>query len=342
MAVPGGTCLPERRLEASLVTEGDVTAPLRPRDVAPKVSVVIPAYNAASYLELAIDSVAKQTLDDLEVIVVDDASTDGTAEKARKLLAERGLRHKVVTLAVNGGPSVARNSGVALASGEYVAFLDADDEWLPKKLALQVALMSAHPQVTLCGCQADWVDAAGQLFRPLYRDLPTLLPDGWKLLLWNCYVATPCAMARRLDLGIRPFDTRLRVGEDRDLWIRLASNGAVGLVNQKLVVIKTLSGGFMTKHATLVAQHTMPMIRKHLAAFADSLGPRDRMRALGLLHSQIGKSLGDMPGQYLLSARHLLTAMFLGYRPRDSMRQLIFTLPIVRDLKPYVRAWLGA
>ncbi len=274
------------------------------------------------------------------MIVVDDASGDDTAAHAEMLLQSYGLAHAIIRLTVNGGPSVARNRGVALARGEYVAFLDADDEWLPDKLGLQVALMDANPRITLCGCQADWVDLAGQLIRPLYQDLPTLLPDGWKLLLWNCYVATPCAMARRLDLGIHPFDPGLRVGEDRDLWIRLASNGTVGLVNRKLVTIKTSSGSHMAKHATLVMEHTRPMIRRHLAAFADYLSIGDRMRAEGLLHSQIGKSMASAPGQYRRSAKHMLLALLAGYRPLDSARQLVLTLPVVRDAKSYVKGAL--
>lgn len=308
----------------------------------PKVSVVIPAYNAGALLDVAIGSVARQTLRDLEVIVVDDASNDDTADRARALLEQHGLRHTVVRQEVNAGPSAARNRGVALASGEYVAFLDADDEWLPDKLDLQVALMDRHPYVTLCGCQADWVDPRGNLIRPLYEDLPELLPDGWKLLLWNCYVATPCAVARRIDLGVRPFDPGLRVGEDRDLWIRLATNGTVGLVNSRQVIIRMSVGSHMARHAMLVMQDTMPMIRRHLARMGGLLSWRDRRRAIGLLHSQIGKSLEGVAGQYLRSARHLGLAILSGYRPFDCLRQILYTAPGFRGTKAFIKARLQA
>jgi GT2 family glycosyltransferase len=307
---------------------------------APKVSVIIPAYRAADLLGIAIGSVARQTFRDLEVIVVDDASPDDTEAVARRLLAEHGLVHTVVRQAANSGPSAARNRGVALARGEYVAFLDADDEWLPEKLARQVALMDADPAMTLCGCQADWVDINGNLIRPLYENLPDRLDDGWKLLFWNCYVATPCAMARRQDLGIAPFDTKLRVGEDRDLWIRLASNGRVGLVPERQVVIRTSPGSFMARNATLVLEDTLPMIRRHIVAFADTLPLRTRMRAIGMLHSQIGKSLDNVPGHYLTSVSHLARAVLLGYRPFDSLRQIVLTAPLVRTVKEWVKARL--
>lgn len=309
---------------------------------APRVSVVIPAYNAGPLIDVAIRSVARQTLRDLEVIIVDDASTDDTAGRARALLEQCGLRHTVVRQEVNAGPSAARNRGVALASGEYVAFLDADDEWLPGKLDLQVALMDRHPYVTLCGCQADWVDPRGALIRPLYEGLPELLPEGWKLLLWNCYVATPCAMARRIDLGVRPFDPALRVGEDRDLWIRLATNGTVGLVNSRQVIIRMSVGSHMARHAMLVMQDTMPMIRRHLARMGGLLSWRDRQRAIGLLHSQIGKSLDGVAGQYWRSARHLGLAVLCGYRPFDSLRQILYTAPGFRGTKAFIKARLQA
>lgn len=312
-----------------------------PRATAPTVSIVIPAYNASGLLEAAIGSIAAQTLREIEVILVDDASSDDTAAQARALLARHGLAHAVIRLETNSGPAAARNRGVAAARGRYVAFLDADDEWLPDKLRRQVALMEANPKVTLCGCQADWVDGAGAVIGPLYQDLPPLLPEGWKLLLWNCYIATPCAMARRRDLGTAPFDPRLRIGEDRDLWIKLASNGIVGLVPEKLVNIRVSPASYMSRHTALLTQYTKPMLEKHLAAFADTISLRERMRAIGSLHSQIGKGLSGSAGHYLKSGRHLLMAALLGFRPMDSLRHLLFTAPLVSPLKRYVKRVLA-
>lgn len=312
-----------------------------PEQRAPRVSVVIPAFRAAALLPRAIASVAAQTMRDLEVLVIDDASGDGTAEAAEGLLRAHGLPHAVLRLETNGGPAVARNAGVAQARGDYVAFLDADDAWLPDKLARQVALLDAHPRVTLCGCQADWVDPAGRVVAPLFEDLPELLPEGWKRLLWHCFVATPCAMARRADLGIRPFDPALRVGEDRDLWIKLASNGTVGLVQPCMARILVSPGSFMATHTELVMRCTWPMVERHLASFADVLGPLERMRVRGSLHSQVGKSLSAQPGHFLESSRHLLAAALSGFRPVDSLRHLAFTAPGLRDVKRHVKGRLG-
>jgi glycosyltransferase involved in cell wall biosynthesis len=307
----------------------------------PRVSVVIPAYNAAALLPRAIASVAAQTMRDLEVLLVDDASTDGSAEAAEALLRGYGLAHAVLRQAANGGPAVARNAGVAAARGDYVAFLDADDVWMPEKLALQVALLDAHPNVTLCGCQADWVDSSGAFVAPLFEDLPALLPDGWKRLLWHCYVATPCAVVRRADLGTQPFDPELRVGEDRDLWIKLATNGVVGLVPESMARILISPDSFMATHTELVVRCTWPMVERHLASFSDALTPFERRRVRGSLHSQVGKSLSDQPGNFLRSSRHLVFAALSGFRPFDSMRHLAFTAPGLRTIKRHVKGRLG-
>lgn len=307
----------------------------------PRVSVVIPVFNAALQLPQAIASVAAQTFRDLELIVVDDCSDDDTASIARSMLTQKGLRHHLIRLTSNGGPARARNAGVARARGEYVAFLDADDVWMPEKLALQVALLDAHPHVTLCGCQAEWVDGGGRLVGPLFEDLPELVPDGWKRLLWNCFIATPCVVARRSDLGVHPFNPALRVGEDRDLWIKLATNGTVGLVERCMVRILISPGSFMATHTDLVRSCTWPMIEHHLANFADVMTPLDRARVRGSLHSQVGKSLSEQPRRFLSSSRHLMIAALSGFRPVDSLRHLAFTAPGLRDLKRYLKGRIG-
>ena len=312
----------------------------RPEGSPPRVSVVIPAYNAVTLLPRAIGSVASQTMRSLDVLVVDDASSDGSAEAAEGLLRGHGLAHQVIRLPRNGGPAVARNAGVAAARGDYVAFLDADDVWMPQKLARQVEMLDAHPRITLCGCQAEWVDAAGSVVAPLFEDLPAVIPDGWKRLLWQCYVATPCAVARRADLGIHPFDPALRVGEDRDLWIKLASNGAVGLVQPSMAHILISPGSFMATHTELVVRCTWPMVERHLASFSDAIGPFQRMRVRGSLHSQVGKSLSVQPGNFLRSSGHLLVAALSGFRPVDSLRHLAFTAPGLRTIKRHVKGRL--
>ena len=184
--------------------------------------------------------------------------------------------------------------------------------------------------MTLCGCQAVWVDVQGRIIGQLFNGLPDMLLHGWKVLLSDCYVVPSCAMVRRDDLGTRPFDTALRVGEDRDLWIKLASNGTVALVQDVMVRIRLPC---MSHGRALMLADTWPMLQRHLAAFADSLSWRDRARAYGSLNSQVGKILCRTPHNYACGMLYLAKAVLLGFRPADSLRELIRTAPPVRALR---------
>lgn len=124
----------------------------------PSVSAVIPAYNAADTIERALSSVYAQTYENIiEVIVVDDGSSDETADVVRSDYPDVMLIQQA-----NAGPASSRNTGLARASGDYVAFLDADDEWLPAKVAEQVLVVSRHPGICVLLCQATVVDGAGR------------------------------------------------------------------------------------------------------------------------------------------------------------------------------------
>ncbi len=192
-----------------------------------KVSVVIPAYNAAAFLGKTLRSVLEQSLAGVEVVVVDDGSTDGTAEVAASFAGVR------VHAGPRRGVSSARNLGVRLAGGTYVAFMDHDDLWEPDKLARQVALMDADPRVVFVFTQAR-VERDGELVE-IFPEIPhpaAFLTEAYaQLVHWN-YVPMSSVMARRdrlLALSPQgPFDPRFRLSEDWDLWLRLARDAGPG------------------------------------------------------------------------------------------------------------------
>lgn len=301
--------------------------------LAPRVSVIIPTYKAMTTIETTIMSLMNQTFTDFEIIVVDDSSPDETPVIARNALEMSGSRHTVVKLGKNSGPSVARNAGVALARAEYVAFLDADDIWMPDKLALQVELLDRHPEVTLCACKVDRMTTEGILIGPLFQGLPSLQPDGWKRLLWDSFVHTSAAVARRADLSVDPFDSRLRVAEDRDLWITLASGGTVGLVQEVLVHKVESPSSYMSRNQMLVADDTVRMVDYHTRRMRDRLTLADRLRIFGSLNSSIGKGLASKPGHYLRSAKHLLLAIGAGYKVFDNARMMVLGAPPLRSFR---------
>ena len=188
-----------------------------------RVSAVVPAYNRAVYLREAIDSALAQGFEGLEVVVVDDGSTDATPE----ILRGYGDRIRVHRQE-NAGQSAAVNRGVDLARGEFVAFLDSDDAWLPGKIARAVALLDAEPAAALLYAAVEMMDGDGRAIpdpRP-----PRRTPSGAVLasLLEENFVRTPTAVFRRkafLEAG--GYDPALRCVNDWDMWLRLATGRPV-------------------------------------------------------------------------------------------------------------------
>jgi glycosyltransferase involved in cell wall biosynthesis len=186
----------------------------------PSVSVIIPTHNAAAYIRDAVDSALGQTVPPLEVIVVDDGSTDGTAAVLREL----GDRIRVISHRY-GAAGAARNAGGAIAAGEWIAFLDADDTWLPDKLEHQLA-RTGDPRVGLVYTDRFNVGAIGDLpavqseIQPLYSG--DIFLD---LLLRSNRITTSSALIRTsLFRSLGGFATVLTDAEDWDLWIRLAES----------------------------------------------------------------------------------------------------------------------
>lgn len=198
------------------------------------VSVVMPAYNDAPYVAQAIDSVLAQTWSHIELIVVDDGSTDGTRDVVRSYGGRLCLVEQT-----NAGSAVARNRGIELAQGRYVAFLDADDWWHPEKLASQ--MQALQRQVEQGGPEARMVYTRFERWnldeKGCYAPPASLLPDclsnapppaqqlAWIYpeLLEDCIVWTSTVMVeRQLLLDEGGFDPARRKGQDYDLWLRLS------------------------------------------------------------------------------------------------------------------------
>ncbi len=184
------------------------------------VSVVIPAFNAARTIGEAVDSVLQQTYSDLELIVVNDGSTDETVQRLN-LIRDRRLALLSIP---HSGPAAARNRGIAAARGAYIAFLDADDVWLPGKLAAQVAVLESRPEVGAVYGFLDGVDADGNERRPLVRQAA----NGWileTLLVWNVVGNGSNLLVRRSALDAAGvFNESLACVEDWELSIRLAKH----------------------------------------------------------------------------------------------------------------------
>jgi glycosyltransferase involved in cell wall biosynthesis len=193
----------------------------------PLVSVIMPARNAAGFIAEAARSIFSQTEPDLELLVVDPASTDGTGETVRALGDSR------LRLIRSDSPLIAgcaRNLALAEARGEFVAFLDADDFAEPRRLALQIAYLRRTPAVSIAGSRVAVMDEKGT---PCGENFPPIPPEEIPatLLFQNC-LALSSITARKA--ALQPFHTDFPLAEDYDLWVRLAPNVGFAILPQRL------------------------------------------------------------------------------------------------------------
>ncbi len=218
------------------------------------VSVIIPTFNRFPFLCRAVDSVLKQTHGDVEIIVVDDGSTDETPA----LFSQQFPSIHYVKVEHSGLPAVARNAGIRLAKGEFIAFLDSDDEWLPDKLSQQVTVLHNHPTVGLV-CTNAFVLHQGEN----NPQEPYLRKDqgqsGWvlPLLLEDNFIITSTAMVRRSTLehiGLFCEDRTLQAVEDYDLWLRAASQSEIAYLGARLAVYRDIPS-VSIRGTVPVAQH---------------------------------------------------------------------------------------
>lgn len=196
----------------------------------PKVTVIIPTYNRAAFLKEAIDSVLDQDFNDFELIVVDDGSTDLTAHL---LLSYRQSIRVVQTDRM--GVSTARNAGISVAKGEYIAFLDSDDLYNRKKLSAQISFMEAHPAVKICYTDEIWI-RKGVRVNPKKRHAKY---SGWifEKCLPLCIISpSSVLMVRGLLDEVGLFDETMPVCEDYDLWLRIAVRYPVHFIDRKLII----------------------------------------------------------------------------------------------------------
>lgn len=199
-----------------------------------KVSVILPTYNRGYCIEKSITSVLKQSYEDLELIVVDDGSTDNTHEVVGNIDDQRIIYLKKE----NGGAADARNYGIEHASCEYIAFQDSDDEWHSDKIERQMALMTRTPEISFVYHKIRYnIPDLGTIIMP-NESVPISSRKGniYKELLNDNLVDCPSLLAKKEDLlRVGMFDTELKALEDYDLALRLSKKGCAGYLDEILI-----------------------------------------------------------------------------------------------------------
>ncbi|MFI3123602.1 MAG: glycosyltransferase [Methylococcales bacterium] len=300
---------------------------------APLVSVVIPTYNRALFVTKAIDSVLNQTFADYEVIVVDDGSTDNTKETL-----ERYLDKITYIYQDNSGVSAARNTGIAVAGGEWVAFLDSDDEWSIDYLAKQIKHATAFPGITMqtANCLFIGLDGKTESYFQFNGALPEINGKDYLFLEEPfCFVIKhgpwqvgSTIIRRKAIIEAGLFDTKFTFSEDFDLMARVALQGAFGLINENLVNIyrRDELNDCLTnqiKKNRLKARKSDEMIFEKLKKI-ENLSDKE-CKALNRLLSANRRAIGNL----LLEAGKITSA-------RDSYKRAIFLDQSIASVGKYI------
>lgn len=294
----------------------------------PLVSVIIPTYNRAAMISRTIENIFAQTYARVELIIVDDGSTDDTQAK----LSAFGDRLQIIAQP-NSGPAVARNRGAAAARGEIIAFQDSDDLWKPTKLAQQVALLSEYNVATCCLCNAvmgvrggkEWTSFDDSLIDPLNRKglwLNVSEVLATRFVLFNQAVA----IRRKVFEKVGGFREDLRYLEDYDLPLRLSLEGPWAFIQEPLIIYGESSPESFSQQALkdpiVLRECAVKIFESMLTMINEEVGHTSlrrllthRLRLLRLLHTAAkmkeSNSWGARAtGQALIELDHYLRAAF--------------------------------
>ncbi len=226
------------------------------------VSVVMPAFNAAGYIEKAINSVCDQTYPRIELIVVNDGSLDDTG----RILARLKRPELMVLSQPNAGASRARNRAIAVSSGDFIAYLDADDYWLPTKIERQLALMQSRPEIGFCSTATRVETPTGE-FLNLWTCPGVEIPALHALFQNTAAIAGSASgvMVRRdLQRRVGWFDESLGGNEDTDMWLRLAAVSAYACLPEVLTVVIKQANSRSRNFASM-RESSLQVLRKNRA-----------------------------------------------------------------------------
>ena len=247
----------------------------------PQITAILPTWNRAEWLEKSIQSVLDQTFGDFELVVVDDASMDSTAE----IIERYSGKIRTIVFSENRGVSAARNAAIKNSDSEWIAFLDSDDFWHPDKLQKQIAQTKMRPACPLHFTDEIWI-RNGVRVNPKKKHQKK---EGWifQPSLALCLMAPSTVILRRELFEVHGlFDENLPVCEDYDLWLRLTAQHPVALLNEKLM---TRHGGHadqLSRSDWGIDRYRVQSIQKILNT--ESLRPEDRTAAIRMLIEKCG------------------------------------------------------
>jgi glycosyltransferase involved in cell wall biosynthesis len=274
----------------------------------PKVSVIIPTYNHRAYIEETLESVFRQSHASTEIIVVNDGSPDDVAQVLRPLVEAKRIRY---VEQANQGQSVARNTGLQLATGDFIAFLDDDDLWPPDKLEGQLAFFRSHPDAIAVAGPAitNWRQAHG------FQVVPYTVMSGEQFFRGNP-ITSPGQTLVRADVlrRIGGFDAKVQGAEDFDMWMRLQKEGAF-YFGGSLALFYRVHEHNMSRNTEQMFTATSRVLEKHLTGRPLREHLRLRRTAYRFLDGYKGEELRKLLWLRLRTG-HVLQFWHLLYRTR--------------------------
>lgn len=291
-----------------------------------KVDIIVPAYNAAKFLQAALESVVEQTFLDWRIILVDDGSTDETAQIAAVFKQRLGPKMLFLQQENHGLPA-ARNFAIQNSNAPFLALLDADDVWLPDRLEKSLPSFE-DPTIGLSYGFVSLIDAEGRIIRT--QDPDEQLHEGAiAAAIYKRSVDLPCPTItfRRACLAkVGEFDESMRASEDRDLWLRIAMEYKVARI-PKVIALYRISSGSMSTDIDRMSLAQFRFIEKYRGNALFSR--RDYRQALSSVHRQRAEVLGNR-GRVWTAFRSMLRALVLDAGNRSNLRtafSLLYHLP---------------
>ncbi len=285
-----------------------------------EVAVIVPCYNAAPHIARALDSVFAQTHRELRAYVIDDGSTDDLESQLRRYGESISLSRQA-----HAGQASARNRGIRSSDGPFVAFLDADDEWLPHKLERQIEILRHDSRIGMVysDCLTSGTGpGAGSFFAR------TGIPKGGRVFerfLTNCGVYTPTVVVRRESLNdVGLFDEGLTIGEDYNMWLRIAARWDVAVIPEALAIRHVSPGSLSLTTSVDTALSEVITAFEHVEQCNPSLSPQEHRalrRAIARHYYEYGSYL-LRKGDRKLSQRQMLQAIHHGLRDWRTLAKL--------------------
>lgn len=298
----------------------------------PRVSVIIPTFNTGRFIEGAVQSVFAQTETDFELIVVDDGSTDDTRGRLRPY--EGKIRYVYQT---NSGRPSARNKGLELAQGEFLAFLDADDIWMPDRLERGLRFLEAKKDAGLVHGEVEMIDSRGRLLDDETRHVKTIYQmeakkgSGYLRLLDRCAIFSSTVLLRRACAEkVGAYDARFPIYEDYDWYLRFSMRFSVGLLGAPAVAhYRVHQGNVSTQYDRLrTAEIYIAILRKNLEEAPARLSAESYRRARSRILIKLAefyeaaRQKKEARSSILEAVRHEPALLF----DRHTIKRLLFSL----------------